>query len=107
MDLRKTFNKLCGPAQLYAFISLLSILALAFQNGTSNQKNSYCAGAFKCKLNFSKLTMVVLQVVYVIFWTIILDSLCKNGYNTISWGLVLLPYLLFFVILALFMLSNM
>tara|TARA_Y100000780_G_C13691999_1_gene419940 strand:- start:5076 stop:5408 length:333 start_codon:yes stop_codon:yes gene_type:complete len=105
--LRKKFNTLCGPAQLYAFISLLSILALAVQNGKNKKHNRYCAGNFECNLNFSKWGMVILQVLYVVFWTIVLDSLCKNGYKNVSWVLVLIPYVLFFIILALFMLGNM
>lgn len=106
-DIRKTFNKLCQPAQLYLFISLLSILALAVQNGNNKHKNTYCAGSFKCNTPISKWIMVAIQLIYVLFWTVILDSLCKNGYKNISWFLVLIPYILFFIILAFFMLANM
>jgi len=105
--IRKKFNSLCGPAQLYAFISILSILALAVQNGKNKKDNRYCAGHFECDLNFSKWAMVIIQLLYVLFWTIILDSLCKNGYKNFSWILVLIPYVMFFIILAFFMLGNM
>jgi len=64
--------------------------------------NRYCAGHFECDLNFSKWAMVIIQLLYVLFWTIILDSLCKNGYKNFSWILVLIPYVMFFIIFSIF-----
>ena len=41
------------------------------------------------------------KIIYILFWTFILNSLCKAGYKEISWFLVLLPILLLFIILGL------
>jgi hypothetical protein len=41
-----------------------------------------------------KLMAVLGKVVFVLFWTFLLNMLCKNGFKSVSWFLVLLPYLL-------------
>ena len=40
-----------------------------------------------------------------LFWTFILNCLCKAGYKEISWILLLLPFILFFIITALIFLT--
>jgi hypothetical protein len=45
--------------------------------------------------------MFVFKALYILFWTFILNSLCKAGYKEVSWFLVLLPLILLFIILAL------
>lgn len=102
----KSFKSLCAPAQLYLAISLVTIVGLALQNSTERE-DKYCAGSFRCNTKVSKWTMVIVQLAYALFWTLILNLLCNSGYKKLSWVLVLLPYVLFFVILTLFMLSNM
>jgi hypothetical protein len=38
--------------------------------------------------------MIFLNLVFALVWTILLAWLCNMGYKTISWFLVLLPYIL-------------
>ena len=45
----------------------------------------------------------VMNAIYILIWTIILDSLCKNGYKELSWLLVLFPFILFFILLLMFL----
>ena len=47
-----------------------------------------------------------MQGVYIIFWTFILNAICKAGYKSISWFLVLLPFLLLAVALGLLLLTG-
>jgi len=74
MKLGKTLSELCTPAFIYLAISLFTILVALF-NGT-------------------KIIMVLGKTAFVVFWTFILNLLCKNGYKSFSWFLVLLPYVL-------------
>ena len=37
---------------------------------------------------------VVFKLVFAFIWTFILEWLCKKGYKSISWFLVLLPYII-------------
>jgi len=39
-----------------------------------------------------------MQILYTLFWTWVLSSLCNSGYKTVAWVLVVIP----FVVLVLF-----
>lgn len=88
--------KLCNPAQLYLVISSITIVIMLFQNiGTSNM---LCVGSLSC--NVPSITLIfAVKIIYVLFWTWILNLICKSGHSKIAWFLVLLPFILFFIIL--------
>jgi hypothetical protein len=94
----KDFKNLCSPAFVYLFISVLAFIVIAIQNFGNTTK--YCIGQFECYLP-NTFIMFVFKAIYILFWTFILNSLCKAGYKEISWFLVLLPILLLFIILGL------
>jgi len=48
----------------------------------------------------------LIKVIYVLITTIVLESLCKNGYSAISWFLVFFPILFYFIALGFFMISQ-
>ena len=102
-DLMKAVNKMCLPAQLYLGISILSILALLFQN--IGQNNVYCIGSYESRLPCSNMTVFIFKILYVIVFTWILQKLCAKGYKSISWLLVLLPFIFMFFLLMLMILS--
>ncbi len=97
-------RNLCTPAFVYMFISLVSIGVMIFQNVIYGEDGLYCLGTYKCTTS-SKLVVFLLQVTYVLFWTWLLNLICRSGYNMVAWGLVLLPYLLLFVLIGTYMLS--
>lgn len=103
--LRKNYNLLCTPSQVYVLISAIAIVAMLLQNIAEPRK--YCIGRFSCQLNFNNLFVFAVKVLYVIFWAIVLDSLCKNGYKDLAWAIVLLPFFLLFLMIALFMMSRL
>ncbi len=91
-------SKLCTPSSLYFFISLVLLLLVGFQNLVGND-NTFCIGQFRCTLG-NKLLIFVLNAIYILFWTFILDLMCKAGYKELSWFIVLIPFVLFFVFFA-------
>ena len=99
----KYIKKLCTPAYVYLVVSVIAIVLLMFQN--TGNKDIYCMGAYECPVPSTALVFLI-KFFYVAFWTFILDSVCKAGYKQFSWFLVLLPFILFFVILGLFMLNQ-
>jgi len=100
------FNKLCKPSQLYFFMSMASIIFIVIQNlFTSN--HSFCMGIHGCNLGFSKWLIFIPQLIYIFVWTVILNSLCKTGYEDFSWFLVLFPFVLFFILMGLFILRGL
>jgi len=103
-DLRKQFNKLCRPSQFYLFVSLLSILIIGLQNLTN--PNKYCVGNYQCDIQFPNLLIFISKLIYVFVWAVIFDSLCKNGYTNLAWAIILVPVVLMFLMITVFMVTN-
>ena len=73
MTALKTLKSLCTPAFLYF---ILSLIAFIFMLG-----------------KVSMMTLLV-KAFFILLWTWFLNFLCKKGYSSISWFLVLLPFIL-------------
>ena len=91
------FKNLCPPALLYLVISLIMVFIIAFYN--YGNEHLYCVGYYSCPVS-SIYLIFVLKLIYIIFWTWILNLICKAGVPIISWLLVLAPLLLFFVLIG-------
>jgi len=97
-----TLKQLCTPAALYFVISMIGLVMIVFQNLGNSE--SYNIGSFSCRVPSTILVFVV-QFIYVVFWTYILNLICKDGHVGLSWLLVLLPFILLFVLMGLLMLN--
>lgn len=107
-NMLKSFGKMCGPAQLYVSLSVLTILYMMFENMDCFSQNMFRMGGYKCHLGFPTMILFIGKVLYIAVWTIILDSLCRSGYKTLSWIFVLLPIVLFVLaMILLIILMNM
>jgi hypothetical protein len=93
-----TIKKLCTPAQIYFYISLAVLLFLVLQNLGNTQ--IFCIGDYECDVN-NTWVIIFLKVVYILFWTYILNLICKNGHTKLAWFLLILPFLLAFVLIGL------
>ena len=98
----KTVKELCTPAMIYFVISIIALAMVLLQN-LSNQ-NSYNVGSFSCRVPSTALVFIV-KLIYILFWTWILNLICKDGHTSISWLLVLLPWILLFVMVGLLMIN--
>ena len=85
-------TNLCLPSKIYLGLSLLLLIVMIFQNMGNNEV--LCLGEYSCSTS-SKVLIFVVQVVYVLFWTWILNLICRAGATTLSWILVLLPILFY------------
>jgi hypothetical protein len=45
----------------------------------------------------------IIKVVYILFWTWILNLICSAGAPGVAWFLVLLPLIVFFILIAAFL----
>ncbi len=70
----KNFSKLCTPAKIYFAIAVIAAVVGLF-NGMS-------------------LMVAFWNLVFAFIWTFALSWLCSKGYSSISWFLVLLPYII-------------
>ena len=100
MQLPKYVKDLCTPAFIYLVISALAILSILIQNiGNTTQ---YCLGDFKCQTR--DLPMIfIMKILYVAFWTYVLNLMCKSGFKTLSWFFVIIPFVLFAIFVGMFM----
>jgi hypothetical protein len=98
------FKRLCTPSAVYFVLSVFSLLAIFIQN-LNNGNHRYCVGNYSCNVS-NKVIVFAIKIIYVLFWTWVLDLICKAGYKGISWFLVLFPFIFFFVAIGLYMISN-
>lgn len=103
MAFPKKMGDLCSPSLVYFVISVLAVLMMIIQNLGSSTK--YNLGNFS--MNVPSVTLVfIVKIMYILFWTWILNLICKDGHKEIAWLLVLLPFILLFVIIGLVMLNR-
>lgn len=96
--LPSSLKDLCSPAAVYFVLSMVSLVIIAIQN--LGNTNKYIIGDFSC--NFpSIIILFIFKIIYILFWTYLLNLICKDGHETLSWLLVFLPIIIFFIILSL------
>jgi len=103
MAFPKKLSQLCTPAWLYFVISMIGMVLAVIQNIGNN--GMYTLGSFSCVVP-STILVFVFKIIYILFWTWILNLICKDGQSGIAWFLVLLPFILLFVIMGLVMLNQ-
>lgn len=81
----KDFEKLCTPAKLYFALAILSILLGLFSG--------------------FNIVAILGKLFFAVIYTFILGWLCSKGWKSLSWFLVLLPYVL--ILLGFFGLFGM
>ena len=69
----KDFSKLCTPAKVYFAIAVIASAIALFD-----------------RVN---VLAVFMKLIFAFIWTFILSFLCDKGYKSLSWFLVLLPYI--------------
>ena len=95
-------RNLCTPAFIYLAISMLLLVVMYIQN--RNNVDVYCLGAYECDVT-NVTAIFLIKFVYILFWTWILNLICKSGSPSIAWLLLLLPVILFFLLIALLFIS--
>ena len=72
---------ICVPAMLYLVLSVIALISMAFQS---------------CEV-----LCLLFKALFIAIWTWFLNFLCTQGYTTISWILVLLPFIMFILMILL------
>jgi hypothetical protein len=96
-------KKLCTPAMLYFYISIFFLIIVFLQNLGSNKM--FKMGCYSCPVS-NNIYVFIFKLLYILFWTWILNLLCTNGYTFVSWILILLPIITLFIVINMFMLQN-
>ena len=72
---------ICVPAMLYLVLSVIALISMALKS---------------CEA-----LCLLFKVIFIAIWTWFLNFLCTQGYTTISWILVLLPFIMFILMILL------
>ncbi len=95
MKYAKQLSNLCTPAFFYFALSAFVYILAILQNVGKSDK-VFCLGSLSCDVPSTVLVFAI-KAMYVIFWTWILNLMCKDGYPTVAWVLVLLPFIVVFL----------
>jgi hypothetical protein len=97
-------KNLCTPSYVYLVISLIFLIILSVQN--YGNVNTYCLGDYSCDVQSTTLIFLI-KLLYVAFWTWILNLMCKEGPTGtgIAWFLVLIPFIIMFLLLGMMVLN--
>jgi hypothetical protein len=98
----KFYDKLCNPAKLYLLISMVVYVVILLQNLFT--PNRFTLGPYSCAHDNCPL-ILILQLLYIAFWTWLLQMICKIN-TSISWFIVLLPFILYFILLIALMVDG-
>jgi H+/Cl- antiporter ClcA len=69
-----------------------------------NEKK-YSVGMYSCNVP-SCIAVFIVKIIYILFWTWILNLICKDGHTGIAWFLVLLPFILLFIMISMAMMYQ-
>ncbi len=89
-------KQLCTPSYVYFIISFISLILSAIQNMGNNRR--YSLGTFSCPVS-SCLFIFAIKMLVILFWTWVLNLMCKDGHSEVAWFLVLFPFIVFFMII--------
>ena len=102
MAFPRKFKELCSPAAVYFVVSIVSLIIVLFQN--LGNSNSYNVGTFSCRVP-STVMIFIVKLMYILFWTWVLNLICKDGHSGISWMLVFLPWVFLLVFMGMLMIN--
>jgi len=102
MAFPKSVKELCSPALFYFVVSIVGLLIVALQNMGNNHELMIGSSMLNVQNNP---VIFIVKLVYILFWTWILNLICKDGHSGISWLLVFLPIILFVLLLLALMLD--
>ena len=103
MAFPRKLKELCTPALVYFVISMIAVAMVLLQN--LGHKNKYSVGSFSCRVPNTALVFIV-KLIYILFWTYVLNLICKDGHIGLSWLLILLPWILLFVMMGMIMINK-
>jgi hypothetical protein len=106
VDAFKPIRDLCTPAFVYVVLSIAGLVLMIYQNMGNTSR--YCVGNVHCSVPNTG-GMFIFEIIWIVFWTWILNLICKSGYTSVAWFLVLLPFVVFLIFVIIFadmVLSN-
>ena len=100
MAFPRKLKELCTPAFIYFVISIFGLILVIIQNlGNTNVFN---LGMLNTRVPNTTVIFIV-KFIYILFWTWILNLICKDGHKEIAWFILLIPFILMFLLIGLYL----
>jgi hypothetical protein len=78
--MKLSISSLCLPSKIYLGLAILSIV-------------------FSLIISIETVYAAIIHFLFAVFWTWVLNLICKSGFSIVSWILVLVP-IIFYIILV-------
>jgi hypothetical protein len=89
-------SKMCTPALIYLSISMFSIIVMIYQSFFHNV-NVLTIGNYNSYTSSNIQIIFLIKILYILFWTWILNLICRAGAPLLSWILVIMPLVIFYM----------
>lgn len=94
---------LCPPAIVYLAFSTVILILFVIQN--VGNTHAYCLGDQECDVE-NNITILFVQILYILLFTLILNSICNLVDPFFSWILVIIGILIFFLSMVSFIILH-
>lgn len=88
---------LCPAAKIYLTISVIAMIVMSLNVFGTN--HVFCIGSSTCESPINSVSLYLLKILYVVFWTWVLNVICRKVSMGLALAIALVPFLLFFVFL--------
>ena len=88
---------LCPAAKIYLLISVIAMIVMSLNVFGTN--HVFCIGSSTCESPINVVSLYLLKILYVVFWTWVLNVICRKVSMGLALAIALVPFLLFFVFL--------
>jgi hypothetical protein len=96
-------RNLCTPSYIYLVISCIALFVMLYQN--VGNLNKYCVGSYSCTVSSTAMIFII-KSLYILFWTWVLNLICRAGAPGIAWFVLLLPFILMFILISALFISS-
>lgn len=90
-------RNLCTPSYIYLVISAIALVVMLYQNIGNLDK--YCVGSYTCTVSSTAMIFVI-KSIYILFWTWVINLICRAGAPGVAWFVLLLPFVLMFILIS-------
>ena len=86
---------LCRPSKIYFFVAIILLFFSFVSDARNKDKDKVCLGKLKCD---NKPLYYILNVLFILAWTWVLNKLCSAGWTKLSWFLLLFPFIMLIIL---------
>lgn len=104
MAFPRKLRELCKPSLVYFVLSIIGLIIVIVHNFGNTRV--YNLGYYSAHVPNTALIFIA-NLIYILFWTWILNLMCKDGHSGIAWFLVAVPFILVLIMMMTFMSTGM